>query len=448
MSGTAAGGGEEEGEAKAGGGAPQAAPSTGTTAPDENLIGRWRKARPQPTPSAGTEMQDARVEQLEAIGYLPGTQPAPDATGITVYEAEKAQPGLNLYTSGHGPVAILMDMDGNVVYRWEQAFADIWPDRHKRMKQPGSKSFRRAKVLPNGDLIAVFGGAGIIKLDKDSNVIWANPMLAHHEADIMPNGDVYTLSRAARMIPRLHQTKPILEDFVSVIGPDGQEKRRVSILECLENSPYKELVTNRPKRRGDIFHTNTLKLLDGRIAGTAPAFQKGRILTSLLVLDVIAVIDIDQKTTHWVHQGDFRRQHDPHILDNGNLLLFDNRGARPHSRVVELDPATWEPVWTYQGSTTRPFYTHSCGAAHRLPNGNTLIVESDNGRAFEVTRDKHIVWEYRSPHRAGDNNELVATLFDLERIQPDYFTGDWLPNFPQDEAEDSTSKQKTRTPAP
>jgi len=33
----------------------------------------------------------------------------------------------------------------------------------------------------------------------------------------------------------------------------------------------------------------------------------------------------------------------------------------------------------------------------RLPNGNTLITEAASGRAFEVTPEKEIVWEFVSP---------------------------------------------------
>ncbi|MCX7013628.1 MAG: hypothetical protein NTW86_13910, partial [Candidatus Sumerlaeota bacterium] len=33
----------------------------------------------------------------------------------------------------------------------------------------------------------------------------------------------------------------------------------------------------------------------------------------------------------------------------------------------------------------------------RLPNGNTLIAESDAGRIFEVTPGKELVWDYYNP---------------------------------------------------
>jgi hypothetical protein len=63
-----------------------------------------------------------------------------------------------------------------------------------------------------------------------------------------------------------------------------------------------------------------------------------------------------------------------------------------------------------------PFYTEYNGAAYRLANGNTLLVESDAGRAIEVDPAGQIVWGFRTPHRTKDG--LVATLFDLKRINP------------------------------
>ena len=44
----------------------------------------------------------------------------------------------------------------------------------------------------------------------------------------------------------------------------------------------------------------------------------------------------------------------------------------------------------------------------------------DLSGAFEVTADKRIVWEYISPFRAGDEQQLIATLFDLVRLPPDF----------------------------
>ena len=39
----------------------------------------------------------------------------------------------------------------------------------------------------------------------------------------------------------------------------------------------------------------------------------------------------------------------------------------------------------------------SRGWAQRLPNGNTLVVNSNSGQAVEVTREKKVVWEFHNP---------------------------------------------------
>ena len=147
---------------------------------------------------------------------------------------------------------------------------------------------------------------------------------------------------------------------------------------------------------GDIFHTNTLEVLDGRIAAQAPAFASGRVLVSLRVPSVLAIVDLEDERVVWARKGDYRRQHDPKIIANGNLLLFDNVGLRNKSRVLEIDPTTDETLWSYSGTQDDPFLTRACGAAQRLPNGNTLITETNNGRAFEITKSGEIVWEFTS----------------------------------------------------
>ena len=63
------------------------------------------------------------------------------------------------------------------------------------------------------------------------------------------------------------------------------------------------------RERGDIFHTNTVTFIDGRISGRVPAFKRGRVLVSLRVPSVIAVVDLTEGRVVWAHKGEFRRQH-------------------------------------------------------------------------------------------------------------------------------------------
>jgi len=396
------------------------------TEQEEEIPGRWRKLRPQRVDKNLSEEQRERIAQLEAIGYLSGSVEAPALAGVTLHDRERAYQGLNFYTSGHAPEAVLMDMDGRVLHRWRHDFLDIWPDYPKAWLHTGAGFWRRAYLYENGDILAIFEGMGIIKLDKDSNLLWASPVRAHHDLEVTPEGDIYVLTRKASVVPRIDPEKPILEDFISILDADGKEKKRVSLLESLEHSEFRDFGNTEPGMMGDLFHTNTLALLDGRIAHELPAFAAGNVLTSLLVPDVIAVVDLEQEKVVWALKGSFKKQHDPKILASGHLLLFDNLGQRLRSRVLEFDPARPDDlVWEYVGSQEHPFFSFNCGTAERLPNGDTLITESDGGRAFEVTPEKEIVWEFYNPHRSGDDQELIATLFEVVRLPPDFPT-DWV----------------------
>ena len=67
-------------------------------------------------------------------------------------------------------------------------------------------------------------------------------------------------------------------------------------------------------------------------------------------------------------------------------------------------------------SKVEKLYSREAGAIQRLPNGNTLMTESDRGRGVEVTPDGRVVWEFVNPHRAGEQNELIAALYDVVRV--------------------------------
>lgn len=390
--------------------------------------GRWWKARPLGESSALTAEQSAEIARLEAIGYLAGSVEGL-ASGVTRYAEDRTASGLNFFTSGHAPEATLMDMRGKVLHRWRFEFSQAWPDSPVSPRNQNTQFWRRAYLFENGDVLAIFAGLGLIRVDKDSKLIWASPVSAHHDLDIAPNGDIYVLTREAHMNPHASEHFPILEDFVSILAPDGREKQRISLLAAIENSAYKDLWLTSKQRVGDIFHTNALKLLDGRAVQSLPAFKEGNVLVSMAVLNTIAVVDLEKIRVVWAHRGGFKLQHDPKLLANGRMLLFDNMGEPDHSKVIEFNPITGQTHWEYRGTPKAPFFTRSCGTANRLPNGNTLISESDNGRAFEITPDGEIVWEFYNPNRAGENDEYIATLFDLVRV-PSTFSLDWMDSGP------------------
>jgi outer membrane protein assembly factor BamB len=390
-------------------------PAPAADAADDPDQGKWRPARA--TPASRTADVPADVK---AIPYLQGYRPAQDRPVVVERDPRAVSEGLNLYVSGHAAEAVLMDMKGRTLHRWRYPLRRLWPDLAADPQMAKLEYWRRAYLYPNGDLLGIYEGLGIVKLDAASRVLWSHRGGTHHDLFVTADGTLYTLDREGKIIPRINPDKGVLEDFVTVLDPAGKVLRKISILESFERSPYASLLQRMP-REGDIFHTNTLEVLDGRFADRNPAFRKGNLLISVLKLDTLAVLDPERRTIVWARTGGWRRQHQPTFLDDGHLLVFDNTGAGPErSRVLELDPATGKTVWQYGGTPAEDLFSKTLGSCQRLPNGNTLITESENGRALEVTRDKRVVWEFYNPHRAGEHGELVAVLFEMVRLPPGF----------------------------
>ena len=101
--------------------------------------------------------------------------------------------------------------------------------------------------------------------------------------------------------------------------------------------------------------------------------------------------------------------------------MFDNFGSMRvgQSRALEVDPFTQQILWRYGEAEGQGFYSMSGGFIQRLPNGNTLIVSSNEGRAFEVTRGQGPRLGVPKPFPSGEKNELIATLEQVERLPAD-----------------------------
>ncbi len=390
------------------------------------LPGRWRPAAD--ADAGGTEDEPTAIGDL---GYAGGYEPAGERSGVVFHRPELAQQGLNLCYDGGGPRATLVDMDGNVLHEWFYELRDlIGPEEIQRISETFGKVpdkygyFRRAHALPTGELIAIFADAAVVKLSRDSEIVWSWLGNPHHDLWIDDEtGRIHVLTRKIKVIPRYAKDRESAEDFITILSPDGELIDEISILEAFEQSDYASQKHIIP-RGGDLQHTNTLEVLQGRLADRSPAFAKGNYLISCCRTDTIAVIDAKTRKVVWSLAGAWHRQHQPTILENGNMLLFDNRGHHNRSKVIEFDPFTQEIFWAYRHSKQTPFWTQTCGSNQRLENGNTLITETDTGRAFEVNREGKIVWEYYTPNRAGTDDEFIATLFEVIRLPADYFR-DW-----------------------
>jgi hypothetical protein len=378
--------------------------------------------------------QIEEVRRLRSLGYAGGSVPTSSSSGVTVFDRESAAPGLRYFTSGHAPVAYLMETDGHILHSWRLTYQDMirqnpgpttafLPD-----PQGTTACWRRARLLPGGEMLVLFEGHGLARIDASSRVIWSYPGPCHHDLDIAPDGSIYVLTRETELVPSLNPDKPVLTDYLTHLSPEGEFLGAIDLLSAFQESDYASSL-DRMADSGDIFHTNTLEILDGSAAHLAPAFAPGNILVSVREIGVIAIVDPGTAKVVWALSGMWSAQHQPTFLANGNILLFDNQGHRGRSKVLEINPLTQAVVWVFADTPVHPLFSRTCGSCQRLPGGNTLITESDNGRALEVAPDGTIAWEFRNPQRTGKDGEYIAAIMEMVMV-PEQYDFSWLHQHP------------------
>ena len=366
----------------------------------------------------------AEVERLQALGYVDvASEPVQDGrSGVVVHDVARSYPGYNLFTNAHLCSTQLIDADGKVVRTWSLEPCFRWDN---------------TSLLPNGDLLVIGreqkspGGAAegdtgwsagryVARLGWNGEVIWRTPLGAHHDAQLTPRGAIAVLTASRRLVPEIDAKRKLKDDALTLLTQDGDTIASASLYELLKTAPADQFtfeLHTQGKGHLDLLHANSVFWMnDAQLAARSPLYAPSNVLVTIRHQDTLAVIDWDAKKVVWAWgQGEVSGPHDGVVLPSGNFLLFDNGLGRRWSRVVELDPLARKIVWEYRAPEPESFYSQTRGANQRLPNGNTLIAQSDSGRAFEVTHEGDIVWEFLNPNLSeGRRGALVR----LRRIEP------------------------------
>ena len=267
--------------------------------------------------------------------------------------------------------------------------------------------------------------------DWDGNIVWEWHSIDHFEAD--GTGDLGMGFDANAKEALLHG--PQIGGFVN--GIDWTHINCVSWLG--ENRHFNKTGDWRWHPENIILDSRTASylIIVARYDDPAGEFKSG---------DIVWRVGPDFSADMPEHGiGQIIGPHHAHMIPKtlpggGNIMVFDNGGSagfgsyfkgmtdadggpigtypnthRMYSRVVEFDPVTLKVVWQYvQAKPTadydgdgeiwgndRTFFASHYSSAQRLQNGNTLICEGNPGRAFEVTPDGEVVWEFVNEFDAG-----------------------------------------------
>ena len=339
-----------------------------------------------------SDLVKLKLRELEELKF------DPSLSGAHIRDASKIYPGCNLYEGR------LMDMDGKVLKKWRNNYLGL--------------------ILPDGSYLAqeYYESPKWGLFTWDDHVIWESDVPIHHDIALTAQNTILTLTKET------HPYKGRNVDFCAVVEFDmkGREIQRWSTWEHLRELKkfHRALELDRPKvfflpetakrkektvwgGNYDYYRLNSIQVLPAAAPGQKDRrFKAGNWLVSFRHGSMIFILDGDTRQVVWKCIDDdvkdrLEGQHAVSLLKNGNLLVFDNGRYRGWSRVIEINPLTYEILRQYRAEN---FFTLSQGYVQRFSNGNTLVTESERGRAFEITAAGEIVWEYYHPDIQDSTN--------------------------------------------
>ncbi|WP_427967524.1 arylsulfotransferase family protein [Altererythrobacter sp.] len=371
--------------------------------------------------------------------------------GLVTNDAAHVQPGYTMIQGimPGGHQVRMLDAQGREVHRWKLDFYKAWPDAAEMIpaKRIPVSEFQYINQgmwpLPDGSLIANFTALGSVRVDACSNVMWRSDRPTHHSVTPTDDGKFWIPSHIdAKDTPRewmpfgedpqeiddMINTDHYYHDSVVLMTADGKIEKQFSVLGAiveagLEGPIYQSLA----EKITDATHINDINIVTGPLAEKIQGVEPGDLLLSLRAMNMLIILDQQTGQLKWHKQGAWVRQHDPDIMPDGTIEMFNNRspmvvGTHKGSEILSFDPATETTRVIYPKSEDDWFQSNIMGTHQRLENGNELIVESMAGRAFEVTPTGKIVWDYRLPY----DSEHASLFSSGMRVPLDYFEKDSL----------------------
>ena len=376
------------------------------------------------------------------LGLLILNRPVPfPQGGLLHWNKKKALDGYNVLKEE----CRVLDMKGELVYKF-----------------PGSMCV----FYNNGDVASYQNGMLMMyRLRPSMKILWQQKVWAHHEIRKDDKGNIWlngwrTHKFKGRLIrfESIHQfsrqgkllyawdSSTRMKALARLIGLEKELSRPAHELFQLQYTDYAHLRYGRStyyarymynigqllepnigtplNTKFAFLHSNSVSVIPPNpYTAKYPFYRAGNIVTHLNPHNVLVIIDPRTDKVVWSMKSGKRRglgQHSLRITKQQTFLYFSNNDAiddqgtlRNHSKIIELNPRTRKIVWEYTGTPKSSFWSNRMGSVQRLSNGNTLICDSLNGRAFEVTPDKEIVWHWF--HRFVPEAGRRMEVFNLER---------------------------------
>lgn len=338
----------------------------------------------------------------------------PDNITISTLNESLYQEGITVMDIESLDFSVALDKEGQPVW-----YVD---------KNGFTQRFTFSQFLENGNLVGFGPGKGY-EIELDGNIVFQTPngMSVHHQISKTSHNTYFLISATVeeQYCPEecnanLPDEIPWQGDIFRELDAEGNELWSWNTFDYYElneyNPYYVEVFTGQTNM--DWTHSNSVFYDENSQSIFISARNLSRI-TKINYANKDIVWNMGEtdfmNDIYFSEDLNFSQQHSVQVLDNGNLLFFDNhRYLNPElSRCIEVayDESDYssEIVWEYE--LPIDLFTGSRGECDRLDNGNTLITVGRTGYTLEVTPNHEIAWELHVT-----NNGFDVTKYRSARI--------------------------------
>lgn len=302
---------------------------------------------------------------------------------------------------------VLYDRDGREAHAWAVDYRQMDPDG----PAPQNVFMHGLAVFEDGSIIVNFDvGNTLARVGPCGNVIWSIEGRYHHAVWRSYDDTIWTWrdDTLVQLDPESAEILAEIDLLEDVLK--RHQLQGVLALHSAEND-------NGLIMSFDPFHANHVAVLDPEMADAFPQFQAGDLLISLRELNLVGVIDPETTALKWWSIGPWHRQHHPHFLPDGSILVYNNNMNFGASNIMRTRPDTGETEIVFEPTPEAPFYSWRRGKHQLTPNGNLLITESERGRVFMAAPDGRLVWEYNNIW----DEERNGVLSEAMHLPADFF---------------------------
>jgi len=335
-----------------------------------------------------------------------------------------------------GCLAWLMNRAGEVAHVWSIDPELVWGDL--KIVQGFARARNTfpvgAHLYEDGSLLLSYQGrntypygVGIIKLDRDSNLLWRRENLSHHWFTLDEAGRIYVPVFTEVNQPRtLSGTNlqigcsggKMYVDDVAVLDADGNEIERISILDRFLTSNYAGVIFQHKYSDRDLpllydecdpIHLNDVQVLLKDEARDSEILSGGDLLISLRNTNSVAVLDGKTRAVKWIETGRTLLQHSPRYIGGGRILVFDNLGGqaeRGGSRVISINMRNNHSsiVFPKESSLDTDFLSATAGYIDLSSDRDRALVSlTRQGKTIEIDINSgEVLWEFVNTHDITD----------------------------------------------